>query len=114
MCTVFLPPVLPHNLPHLANCVWRVPHSRQFHAALRFGAENPEKQAKRDDKDGNELTALVKEYCLKTVFFFLLDWSPLKDATCNIIINKQLILPSKFLGIELERGFIPKICLHKH
>jgi hypothetical protein len=68
MCNVFLPPLLPYNLPHLANCVWRLPPPvPQFHAALRFGAENPEEQAKGDDKDDNELTALVKEYCLKAL-----------------------------------------------
>jgi hypothetical protein len=67
MCNVLLPPLLPYNLPHLANCVWRLPPVPQFHAALRFGAENPEEQAKRDDKDDNELTALVKEYCLKAL-----------------------------------------------
>jgi hypothetical protein len=64
MCNVFLPPVLPHNLPHLANCVRRLP---LFRAPLRFGAEDPKEQAKRDDKDGNELVSLVKEYCLEAL-----------------------------------------------
>jgi hypothetical protein len=67
MCNVFLLPFLPHNPPHLANCVRLLPHVPLFHAALRFGAENPKEQAKRDDKDGNELIALVKEYCLKAL-----------------------------------------------
>ena len=67
MCNVFLTPFLPHNLPHLGNCVRRLPHVPLFHAALRFGVENPEEQAKRDDKDGNELIEVVKEYCLKTL-----------------------------------------------
>lgn len=63
---MFLPLILPHNLPHLENRVRRLPHVPQV-SMLRFGAENPEEQAKRDDKDGNELVALVKESCLKAL-----------------------------------------------
>jgi hypothetical protein len=67
MCNVFLPPFLPYNLPHLANCVRCLPPVPQFHAALRFGAENPEDQAKRDDKGDNEIIDLFKEYRLKAL-----------------------------------------------
>ena len=64
---MFLPFFLAPNLPHLENRVRRLPHVPPQVSMLRFGAENPEEQAKRDDKDGNELTALVKEYCLKAL-----------------------------------------------
>ena len=64
---MFLPLFLPANLPHLENRVRRLPHVPPKVSMLRFGTENPEEQAKRDDKDGNELIALVKEYCLKAL-----------------------------------------------